>query len=277
LRKHIEADGPLSKVLKEVFLQGSYRQDTAIRPTNSTQFDVDVVLALDARAPRGLLELLERRDPDDVLGWVASRLRTIPGYAGKVHQKKRCVCVEYENEFHMDIVPAHAPDGADHGVLVPDRKRESWIRSNPKGYMAWCTQRNKATNGRFVRVTKYLKAWRDQSVAQAARPKSIILQSLIGRACPEQDCADAAATVATLRAVHKVYSEATAWWSAPTVKNPVLDDENLAAGLTYDEAKRFEGELKVALGKAEAAYAEPNSQRSALLWQGLFGTRFPLS
>lgn len=102
LRERIQQDGPLAAKLKGVFLQGSYVQHTAVRPRENGKFDVDVVLAMDLAENIGW-EFRARRDPRSTMDWVARRLREIPAYAGKVHQRGRCVRVEFTEGFQMDV------------------------------------------------------------------------------------------------------------------------------------------------------------------------------
>ena len=55
-----------------------------------------------------------------------------------VERKKRCIRLNYANEFHVDILPAHpASQTSNTNIKVPDRKVKDWKDSNPKGYSAW--------------------------------------------------------------------------------------------------------------------------------------------
>ena len=102
LRERIQQDAPLAAKLKGVFLQRSYVQHTAVRPRENGKFDVDVVLAMDLAENIGW-GFREPRDPRSTMDWVARRLREIPAYAGKVHQRGRCVRVELTEGFQMDV------------------------------------------------------------------------------------------------------------------------------------------------------------------------------
>lgn len=44
LRKRLEADETLSKIIVSTFLQGSYRRSTAVKPKNGNKSDVDVIV-----------------------------------------------------------------------------------------------------------------------------------------------------------------------------------------------------------------------------------------
>ncbi len=115
----VESDKPLSSALREIFLQGSYRNNTAVRPI-SGEFDVDVVLAIDATDHSSWWR--SKRSPSDVVRWVASRLRTNPVYGTNnitVQQRTRCVRLVYAGDFHLDIVPAHCESATQDPIEVP--------------------------------------------------------------------------------------------------------------------------------------------------------------
>jgi len=64
-------------------------------------------------------------------------------YEGMVERKNRCIRLNYANEFHMDILPAHPADNTSSTcVKVPDRKAKGWKDSNPKGYANWFNDRS---------------------------------------------------------------------------------------------------------------------------------------
>ena len=45
LRRRLEEDETLSKIIISTFLQGSYRRSTAVKPKNGNKSDVDVIVA----------------------------------------------------------------------------------------------------------------------------------------------------------------------------------------------------------------------------------------
>ncbi len=136
LRNSAENDAALSKMLLGSFIQGSYAQGTAIRPPEGGTFDVDVVLAFNL-SKEGWLDD-ELRHPDAAIRWLARRVRGFPQTPGRVLTRSRCVRIEYQGDFRMDVVIAHAPSGLDGTILIPDRRREGWIKSRPRGLIDWC-------------------------------------------------------------------------------------------------------------------------------------------
>jgi hypothetical protein len=102
---------------------------TTIRPWQSEEFDLDLVCQLHWCA--GQL-------PAEIYRWVHDRLAANETYRPMVEKLKRCLRLNYAGDFHLDILPA-CPDGAlgNGSIIVPDRKLDCWMRSNPKGFANW--------------------------------------------------------------------------------------------------------------------------------------------
>ena len=73
-----------------------------------------------------LLDLIERRMGES------------DAYRGKLERKRRCLRVNYEHDFHLDILPAYPdPQSGPNCLVVPDRDDVRWRASNPKGFDGW--------------------------------------------------------------------------------------------------------------------------------------------
>lgn len=276
LRDRLRTRPLLDSKIKDLFLQGSYIQHTAVRPPQEGEFDVDVVLAMDFVEPTPWSGS-RVRTPQAAIDWVASELSRIPAYAGMVEPRRRCVRVNYRGDFHMDVVPAHAKWSPDDMLEVPDKGNANWKPSHPKAYLNWCAQRNKATDGRFARVVKYLKCWRDDMVPEAARPKSIILQTLIGRAIPDRASSDAEAVAVVLKGLANVTEVHKFLTSTLAIPNPVMSEEDLGAAWSASGVTQFAKSVERAARNAADALRESNTSRSASRWATTLGSRFPLS
>lgn len=280
LREIVGSDDPLSEVLYGVFLQGSFKNNTAIRPVKG-EFDVDVVLAMDATDPESGW-WRSKRDPEDVLNWVANRLRRQAHYRSHnitIRRRKRCVRLVYAGDFHLDVIPAHSDGNLEEPLEVPDREADRWIWSHPKGYTKWCKETNERTNGYFTRVTKMLKWWCRRVFDPERAPKSIVLQTLIGFHMPDGPSSDAEAVTYTLLNLHQWLQRQSFgdWLAPPSIMNPSLPDENLACDWDVADYQLFKQRVKSATRKACEAYDEEDTERSARLWRKLFGEAFPIS
>lgn len=113
-----------------IYPQGSYRLGTTVKPKSGDEYDLDFVLEvnLDYKKynPLILLDNLERR------------LRESEVYVDKIERKKRCVGINYKNDFHLDVIPATPKKFfGDDDIKISDRKLISWLDSSPKGYIKW--------------------------------------------------------------------------------------------------------------------------------------------
>ncbi len=271
LRGALEADQYVRQALHETFLQGSYVHSTAIRPLGkSADFDVDVCCSLDLDAvPEGTEE------PKNLVRWLARRLKKVEAYRGEVSTRPRCVRIDFPGEFHMDVVPLAGDSRRVNNVLhIPNRTVNGWEATNPKGLEEWYRQQNRRTNGRFVRVAKMLKHWRNQALPKYARPPSVGLEVMTAQAWPLflSSDSDAGAVSGVLRqlANNLMFS-----FSATRVMNPSLPNENLLRDFDPDHLETLKIKLNEAVDISEAALREWDEDRSIGLWQSLFRSRFP--
>ena len=120
----------------QIYAQGSLRIGTTVRPLSRQEYDLDLVCEIN-KDWRG-------EDPVNLLNSIEKRLRDNKMYAPMVERKNRCIRLNYANEFHLDILPAHPADNTPGTNLkVPDRKAEWWKDSNPKGYAEWFESRSR--------------------------------------------------------------------------------------------------------------------------------------
>jgi len=85
--------------------QGSFRQETIIKPVDpDMDFDVDILFEM---------KIVEGWGPADYLNKLAAELKKLDRYKDKVDTrgKARCVTIDYESDFHIDIVPTIETDG----------------------------------------------------------------------------------------------------------------------------------------------------------------------
>ena len=270
LCRALRHDEYVRPALREVFLQGSYVHGTTSRPLGDrADFDVDVCCSLDlAAVPTGTEE------PKRLVRWLARRLKRVEAYRGKVSTRPRCVRIDFPGAFHMDVVPLIEDTRGFNGKMyVPNRTANDWEATNPKGLEEWYRQQNARTNGRFVRVAKMLKHWRNQALSKSARPPSVGLEVMIAEAWPLfPQSSDAGAVAGVLRQLDQKLRYSS---SVPSVMNPSLNGENLLRDLAPGHLDTLSAEVAEVARMADEAHRERNETRSISLWQRLFRTRFP--
>ncbi|UDM50909.1 nucleotidyltransferase [Cupriavidus sp. MP-37] len=145
-----------------VYVQGSFRLGTAIRPINDTEeYDIDSVCELRTLTKSDLTQF----DLKQLLGQEIKAYHDAKGMTKPVREGRRCWVLSYANgaQFHMDVVPAlpngveqklllerahFDPKWADSAIAITDRdvptyrlRSDIWPRSNPKGYGEWFRSR----------------------------------------------------------------------------------------------------------------------------------------
>jgi hypothetical protein len=146
----------------QVYVQGSFRLGTAIRPLNDEEeYDVDSVCLLRTLVTNDLTQ----SELKTLVGDEVKAYRTSRGMLKPVREGRRCWVLDYTDgaQFHMDIIPS-IPDAARQRLLLEARNldlrwsetamaitdtespvyqkiSDDWQRSNPKGYAEWFKQR----------------------------------------------------------------------------------------------------------------------------------------
>lgn len=135
-----------SGYLPDVYLQGSFRLGTVVRPYRADKdgnFDIDQVCELTKFSAFKSSELLKND--------VGNRLKENDDYERMLDDEgKRCWTIEYASEdnrlgFHIDILPALKSDeGTLHNIDITHKENAiySWSTSNPKGYYFWFKSKN---------------------------------------------------------------------------------------------------------------------------------------
>lgn len=195
-KKLREKDSPFADYNLEIFPQGSFAIQTTVKPLTREEYDVDLVCLLRDGATTSI-------SPMELLNKLKNFL--VREYGNdKVELKKRCVCINFSKQFHLDILPA-IPDTQrrDDSLLIPDREIKSWTSSNPKGYRDWFLkqcERHIITSSKIEPLPKRLsfntpkplqntvqlvKRWRDlvfKDVKEDWEPRSIVLTTLLAKA-----------------------------------------------------------------------------------------------
>ena len=260
LKDHIVEHADIAS--DDVFLQGSYPNDTAVRPPDSDGgYDVDSCAIM----AKGI------DDPDVAFAWLEEVLSKSGFYAERMDTSKpRCVRVNYKDDsygsFHVDIVAAK-PHVEGH-LEIPIRDT-GWRETNPQGFQDWC----QGQPDQFARTVRMLKRWRDVTEEDDRRGiKSIVLQVLVAEALPPSESDDATALAGTLENMHERIKPLD---TPPELCNPSLLKENLTETWPDGDFRRFKDYLQDAAEIARQALGAGDSEGAYGLWKDLLGDAFP--
>jgi len=115
----------------KIYPQGSYAIETTVKPIDNGEYDLDFVFKIKQVWNSNM-------NAEELLRKLAERLNSNGLYKGKVILKNRCVRINYDDDFHMDILPAYPIDSIESEYLkIPDRKLGDWVDTSPKLYADW--------------------------------------------------------------------------------------------------------------------------------------------
>jgi hypothetical protein len=131
VKKWIDSDEKFFKpFLYEVYPHGSVRIKTTVKPIGKDEFDLDIAIHLKAD--------YRNHTPQRIYDELKRRLEETERYKSILKPKNRCLRLDYAGDFHIDIMPGIQQSQWDENtIVVPDKKRGSWVVSNPRGYAEW--------------------------------------------------------------------------------------------------------------------------------------------
>ncbi len=161
---------PLASYFPRIYPQGSTLLRTTVGPRGRVEHDVDLICLLN-------VDLSVHSDPLVLYAMVEERLRNNGQYKGKLERFKRCIRINYANEFHLDITPA-IPDRSRGGsaILIPDRQIQEWKPSDPIAYANWFDGKAREVEERLLR--KYAEPLPAQESAMEKAPLRRAVQLL---------------------------------------------------------------------------------------------------
>lgn len=135
IAKTIQQDPAFDQITLNMYPHGSFRLKTTVRPLSDDEFDLDFVAELPSTAVMA---------PHELYNHIVRILRTDGIHNNMVELKKRCVRVNYANDFHMDIMPGKLISPESKEIIVPDHELKGWYHhSNPVGFADWFERRAK--------------------------------------------------------------------------------------------------------------------------------------
>lgn len=248
-------DSPLARFRPWIYPQGSMALETTVRPLQREEYDLDLVCQM----------LNTGRSALDVFELVYNRIRSHGIYAPMAERMNRCVRLTYAHDFHLDIIPAE-PDPArgDTAIVVPDRTLERWTPSNPRGYVAWYSNRSRESlvemrkkvdpvprptpsdeKPALTIAVQLLKRRRDLLCDAETAPRSIVLTTLAAENYSGTDCVFTALTQIVAGIQDRIEE---AYPYRITVCNPTNEDEKFCESFEgpgrYDAFKKFINQLQ---------------------------------
>lgn len=186
--------------------------------------------------------------------------------------KHRCVTIDYEDDFHIDVVPSIEVNGE---CLIMNRQSNDFEPTDGDGYARWFANENEITGGKLVQVGRLAKYLRDEHEWAV---RSIMITTLLGNMVSDEDSSDAYVDLPT--ALNTLFRRLDEWLQfqeqKPEVVNPALPDERFDRGWedeVFDELRVEVHRLAATIGQA---IGETDAETSAAKWQEALGEDFSI-
>lgn len=250
----------------ETFLSGSYKRNTAIRPTL-----VDGVLQ---RPDVDIIAVTEHTvddEPQIVLNVVHQAL-VDAGYKN-LTVNRRSINVKLVT-VDMDVVPVIENGDA---YLIPDIHLEDWVATNPPAHTRWTVDINADAGYRFKPLVKLFKWWRRVHMSSLKRPKGFILECLVAAHMDYTENSYETMFVSLLENIRDSYSGFALLGVVPFLEDPGVPSNDVFSAVTPEEFKTFYNLVKDHAAIAREAKNEIDAEAALKLWQQVLGSRFPAS
>jgi hypothetical protein len=261
------SDSSLARFSPAVYPQGSLPLGTSVKPRHGEEFDADGVCVLSRQ--------YQNLTPSQAYDLVLARVLEHGAYRDKVEPRERCIRINYDGSFHLDIVPALPADAWSTRIVIPTRDRRGSQSSDPKGYESWFRTRevvqrhfdtviagdaepmpppvHPAQRPPLQRAVQLGKRRRDVFFEDTPdlAPKSILLTTLFADAYQGQT-----PLVDTLQSALIQIATRLPPGIPPRVNNPSNPEENLARHWAekleaYDAFRRFRDDFALRLAVLE--------------------------
>ncbi|OHT31646.1 hypothetical protein BAX94_03485 [Elizabethkingia meningoseptica] len=209
-----------------VYAQGSLLIGTTIKPLPGQEFDLDIVLKLD--------DSYLNHTPKEIYDEVFRVLDNHGTYSPLLQKKNRCIRINYNSDFHMDILSGCKITSDSTRLMIPnDKTLMDWSRTDPKGYDAWFKNISEKHKSQFMLTERFVMLT-EAKVETEDLPKDVYVKSPLQR------------TVQIIKRYRDLYYE-----NKDLVKTPVISSIVLTTLLaqSYDEELSIQAALKNAMAK----------------------------
>ena len=266
LRTYLESDDYFGDLILETFLNGSYARRTTVQPIR----DVDIIAVVERQwmegDPARAMESLRRKLAQRYTEW-------------RTRRHRRAVRVSL-SDICLDVVMATAPDGIHRAFRIPDRELRSWIKTHPRRQLDLVNDLAAPTKGNYARLVRLLKAWASAKVAQAARPRSFVLECAVYHiiASYPTDFAGPLDDAFTLLVDHLIawdFGRRSRFTWVPVVEDPALPEVNVAERWSDGAADGVRDKLQLTLRRIDAIARSRWDDTAVRHWGEVFGVPFP--
>lgn len=262
--------GPAAELAPVCFLQGSYKQDTAIYTIN----DVDIVALCKLWWPPAPGSDARSYRRDDIFRIIASSLMSDGRYRDKVRYGPTSMCIKVDLGIKVEILPVVFKSGNRDPAVEPfilyRPSALNWAEGYARYHQQWLTDKNQRCAGNFVPAIKVIKHLRSQAGLNVAsfHIECLLysLQDRLYQGGPGEYVPNILRAIATF--------PANSWYlqriSTPCSERVIFTAEEWGA----DSWGQFHAHVVWWSQSADRAAAAPVRERAIAEWKALLGDQF---
>ncbi len=271
VREALLNDKEFKERAKRIFLGGSYKRSTAIRPrkkNGSTERpDVDLYVVVDGGPWWS--------DPDTLMDELYAALNRARNALGITSiEKNRCSISLSMNKADLDVsVLLERQD--DNLYRIGNRNTGEWYQTDPEEHTNWSAQQNDRCLGRFNPMTRMVKWARRQNKTKFRHPKSFALETFIAPYIDEKETHYGRLFHDWCQKFLDAYEDDRLMEICPSLEDPAVPGGNILSGVKDNEFCAYYDKIKQHRNDAARALAEIDQDKATEYWRRIFGDRFP--
>jgi hypothetical protein len=275
VREHLLTHASFSDRHVTTFLYGSYPRETSIGNIK----DVDIVVVTNYR---------NSASPVDVLNKLKGALAYLYD-APDLADQRRSIRVDRplpnipDSKLTLDVIPAIYQGSLEDPLWVPDRDKQLWIPSHPKGHMAHTSRLNASSYQRrsYVPLVKMMKWWWKYQFelkqlgleSHKRKPKGFWVETMVGQYVDLSRETYPELIVSVLANAFGAFQSFRTSGQLPDLDDPGLKAKKILTSITAEEFAFFVDTLEESLYCAREAIGATSESKAADLWQRLFGSK----
>ena len=265
-------NGPAAVLSPTCFLQGSYRQQTAIYSIN----DVDIVALCQLWQPGATGGIGRTYGRNEIFEIIAAPLRTDRRYASKLRFGPTSMCIKVDLGIKVEILPVVFKAGNNDPQKEPFRlyrpESNTWKDGYARYHQRWLTWKNRqdATGGNFIPAIKVFKHLRSKFGVNAV---SFHIECFLYKLPDELFLGSPADYLLTLFD-YIAATPATTWYSG--VCRTPCSDRDIFTGPEWSLASWTQFHKVIELGARAARLANESPTQSGAIedWQMILGADY---
>ena len=273
VRETLLADAQFGPHAQRVFLGGSYKRHTAIRPRQKNGVldrpDIDIYVVVDATP--------YTTTPSDEIERLYAALDRARTTLGITRLKRNRVALSVSmNSADLDVCVL-IPRQSDNLYRIGNRETGEWYLTDPEAHTEWSTGQNTRFSGRFKPMTKLVKWARRENPTRYRHPKSFAIEGFLKANLDETETHYGRLFHAFCAAFVETYYSHRLLATCPPLDDPAVPGGNLLSNVDGADFSAYFDKIKSHRDDASRALTAEDQDEATKYWRRIFGPRFPAS